>query len=142
MPISDDATWDDEWCWEHKTLEVVVGTDDKSGLVFVQKGFWMHVKSTHAVRAFTSQPHKKGTALQLQVTHIIISFLRLLSVDPAKMTFGNNGVDIWFNLIANCLEHLPVTRILKDLYSKLEFHTTILLLHFKMEFIVLHHFLH
>jgi hypothetical protein len=59
VPISDDATWDDEWCWEHKTLEVVVGTDDKSGLVFVQKGFWMHVKSTHAVSAFTLQPHKK-----------------------------------------------------------------------------------
>lgn len=114
MPISDDATWDDEWCWEHKTLEVVVGTDDKSGLVFVQKGFWMHVKSTHAVSAFTLQPHKKGTALQLQVTHVIISFPRLFSVDPAKMMFGNNGVDVQFNHVAISLEHLPATLLLKD----------------------------
>jgi hypothetical protein len=28
--------------------------------------------------------------------------------------FGNNGVDVQFNLIAKCLEHLPVTLILKD----------------------------
>lgn len=71
-PLFESATWDDEWCWEEKTLEVEVGTVDRTGLVFVQKGFWMHVKSTHALSGFTLQPHKDPVPLQLQVLHVIL----------------------------------------------------------------------
>ncbi|XP_024394078.1 uncharacterized protein [Physcomitrium patens] len=57
---------DDDWCWEHKTLEILVGTEDVTGLEFLQKGFWMSVKSTHAVDAFLLQPHNEGLNLKIQ----------------------------------------------------------------------------
>lgn len=58
---------DDDWCWVEKTLEVDVGMEDIKGLKFVQKGFWMHVKSTHPVSAFILHPHNEGTNVNLKV---------------------------------------------------------------------------
>ncbi len=64
-----DSIKDDDWCWVEKTLEIDVGTEDIKGLKFVQKGFWMHVMSTHAVSAFLLHPHNKGTTVNLEVLH-------------------------------------------------------------------------
>lgn len=62
-----DSVKDDDWCWVEKTLKVDVGTEDIEGLKLVQKGFWMHVKSTHAVSAFILHPQNEGTNVNLKV---------------------------------------------------------------------------
>ncbi len=48
-------------------MDVTVGTEDKTGIHFVQKGFWMHIKSSHPANAFTLQPHKDAIPLQIEV---------------------------------------------------------------------------
>jgi hypothetical protein len=65
-PLLENATWDDDWCWEQKSVDVTVGTEDKTGIHFVQKGFWMHIKSSHPANAFTLQPHKDAIPLQIE----------------------------------------------------------------------------
>ncbi len=48
-------------------MDVTVGTEDKTGIHFVQKGFWMHIKSSHPANAFTLQLHKDAIPLQIEV---------------------------------------------------------------------------
>jgi hypothetical protein len=65
-PLLENASWDDDWCWEQKSVDVTVGTEDKTGIHFVQKGFWMHIKSSHPANAFTLQPHKDAIPLRIE----------------------------------------------------------------------------
>lgn len=55
-----------------------MGTEDVTGLEFLQKGFWMSVKSTHAVDAFLLQPHNEGLNLKIQVFRLCPSSLGTL----------------------------------------------------------------
>eukprot|EP01018_Ginkgo_biloba_P008909 Gb_02734 [translate_table: standard] len=65
-PSSDMPNWDDDWCWEQKIINVDVGINDHTGIVFVQKGYWMHIKSTHPVHAYVSQPSKEPLNLLIE----------------------------------------------------------------------------
>ncbi|KAL3685286.1 hypothetical protein R1sor_003308 [Riccia sorocarpa] len=65
-PVTEGASWDDEWCWEQKSLPVDVGIEDISKLTFVQKGYWLHIKSTHAASAFTLNEQKEATPVQIK----------------------------------------------------------------------------
>eukprot|EP00252_Welwitschia_mirabilis_P021628 TRINITY_DN5591_c0_g1_i2.p1 TRINITY_DN5591_c0_g1~~TRINITY_DN5591_c0_g1_i2.p1 ORF type:complete len:565 (+),score=94.86 TRINITY_DN5591_c0_g1_i2:113-1696(+) len=49
QPLSNLSGLDDDWCWEEKSIDVNVGTTDFVGISFVQKGYWMHITSTHDV---------------------------------------------------------------------------------------------
>ena len=73
-----DSVREDDWCWVEKTLEVDVRTEDIKGLKFVQKGFWMHVTSTHAVSAFILHPQNEGTNVDLKVLHLFAPILLFL----------------------------------------------------------------
>lgn len=47
---------DDNWCWERNTIDVDLGSEDKKGIVFVQKGYWVDIISTHKANAYMHQP--------------------------------------------------------------------------------------
>ncbi|WVZ71463.1 hypothetical protein U9M48_020048 [Paspalum notatum var. saurae] len=47
---------EDDWCWNQNTLNVDVGTDDVRDVVFVQKGYWIEIFSTHDTKAYIQQP--------------------------------------------------------------------------------------
>ncbi|BBM99994.1 BOS complex subunit NOMO [Marchantia polymorpha subsp. ruderalis] len=65
-PLTQGASWDDEWCWEQKSLSVDVGIEDISGLTFVQKGYWLHIQSTHAASAYFLHEQKDAMPLQIK----------------------------------------------------------------------------
>jgi len=88
-PLLENATWDDDWCWEQKSVDVTVGTEDKTGIHFVQKGFWMHIKSSHPVNAFTSQLHKDAIPLQIEV----------ISGTPRSLNWKKEGGSLCFVFI-------------------------------------------
>ncbi|EEF47245.1 carboxypeptidase regulatory region-containingprotein, putative [Ricinus communis] len=46
----------DNWCWEQSFIDVVVGAEDVKGNLFVQKGYWVNVVSTHDIDAYLTQP--------------------------------------------------------------------------------------
>ncbi|XP_068661556.1 uncharacterized protein [Aristolochia californica] len=56
---------EDDWCWEERSIHVNVGTEDKQGVLFVQKGYWVNIISTHDVDSSLHQPD--GASLNLAV---------------------------------------------------------------------------
>ncbi|XP_059659411.1 uncharacterized protein LOC132306162 [Cornus florida] len=64
----------DNWCWEQSSIDVDVGTDDVKGIVFVQKGYWVNVISTHDVDAYVTQPDGSHVNLKIKkgAQHICI----------------------------------------------------------------------
>ncbi|XP_041018341.1 nodal modulator 1 [Juglans microcarpa x Juglans regia] len=46
---------EDNWCWEQSFIDLDVGAEDVKGVVFVQKGYWVNVVSTHDVDAYMTQ---------------------------------------------------------------------------------------
>ncbi|KAG9457834.1 hypothetical protein H6P81_002342 [Aristolochia fimbriata] len=59
------VTEEDDWCWEESSIHVNVGTEDKKGVLFVQKGYWVNIISTHDVDASVHQPD--GATLRLAI---------------------------------------------------------------------------
>ncbi|XP_031403144.1 nodal modulator 1 isoform X2 [Punica granatum] len=55
----------DNWCWQQSSIDVDVGAKDLEGLVFVQKGYWVNVISTHDVDATLT--HSDGSSLNLKI---------------------------------------------------------------------------
>ncbi|XP_058077025.1 uncharacterized protein LOC131225505 [Magnolia sinica] len=47
---------EDNWCWEQSAIDVNVGTEDKKGIAFFQKGYWINIISTHDVDTYIEQP--------------------------------------------------------------------------------------
>ncbi|KAL5996452.1 hypothetical protein ACLOJK_026531 [Asimina triloba] len=47
---------EDNWCWEQSAIDVDVGIEGKTGIAFVQKGYWINIISTHDVDAYLKQP--------------------------------------------------------------------------------------
>ncbi|XP_020700628.1 nodal modulator 1 [Dendrobium catenatum] len=45
--VSTTTTDEDSWCWERNNIDLDVGTQDVKGVVFVQKGYWVSIVSTH-----------------------------------------------------------------------------------------------
>ncbi|GLJ20863.1 hypothetical protein SUGI_0380570 [Cryptomeria japonica] len=65
-PSFEAANWDDDWCWEKKFIDVEVGIADLAGITFVQKGYWLHIKSTHVVNASILQPNRELINLPIE----------------------------------------------------------------------------
>ncbi|KAA8549068.1 hypothetical protein F0562_000752 [Nyssa sinensis] len=57
---------EDKWCWEQSFIDVDVGIDDLKGIVFVQKGYWVNVISTHDVDAYLTQPDGSHVDLKIK----------------------------------------------------------------------------
>lgn len=57
----------DGWCWDQSTLNVDVGTDDVRDIVFVQKGYWIELVSTHDSKAYIQQPDSSKLDLLIKV---------------------------------------------------------------------------
>lgn len=57
----------DDWCWDQSTLNIDVGTDDVRDIVFVQKGYWIELVSTHDTKAYIQQPDSSRLDLSIKV---------------------------------------------------------------------------
>ncbi|KAG2597104.1 hypothetical protein PVAP13_5KG190200 [Panicum virgatum] len=53
---SSEGSTKDDWCWDQDTLNVDIGTDDVRDIVFVQKGYWIELVSTHDTEAYIQLP--------------------------------------------------------------------------------------
>ncbi|KAI0511559.1 hypothetical protein KFK09_012189 [Dendrobium nobile] len=53
--VSTTTTDEDSWCWERNNIDLDVGTQDVKGVVFVQKGYWVSIVSTHDTEAQIEQ---------------------------------------------------------------------------------------
>ncbi|KAF5177792.1 Nodal modulator, partial [Thalictrum thalictroides] len=60
------ASHTDNWCWEQSSIDIDVGTEDIAGIVFVQKGFWVHIISTHDADAVVQQPDASVLNLEIK----------------------------------------------------------------------------
>ncbi|OVA02510.1 hypothetical protein BVC80_9091g9 [Macleaya cordata] len=63
---SSSDTNEDKWCWERSSIDVDVGTEDVNEIVFVQKGYWINIISTHDVEAYIHQPDASVLNLQIK----------------------------------------------------------------------------
>lgn len=53
--IFPEVSGEDNWCWEKSFIDVDIGAEDVEGIVFVQKGYWVNVISTHDVDTYMTQ---------------------------------------------------------------------------------------
>lgn len=58
---------EDNWCWEQSFIDVDVGAEDLKGVLFVQKGYWVNIISTHDVDGYMTQPDGSNLNLKIQV---------------------------------------------------------------------------
>ncbi|KAL6850380.1 hypothetical protein ACP4OV_021007 [Aristida adscensionis] len=63
---SSDGSAKDDWCWDQNTLDIDVRTDDVKDIVFVQKGYWMELVSTHETEAYIHQPDSSKVDLLIK----------------------------------------------------------------------------
>ncbi|XP_062143584.1 uncharacterized protein LOC133851267 [Alnus glutinosa] len=59
------VTTEDNWCWEQSFIDLDIGAEDVKGIVFVQKGYWVNVISTHDVDAYMTQ--EDGSPVNLKI---------------------------------------------------------------------------
>ncbi|CAJ1874972.1 unnamed protein product [Sphenostylis stenocarpa] len=59
-------TLEDNWCWEQSFIDVTVGPEDLEGILFVQKGYWVNVISTHNVDGYLTQHDGSIVNLKIQ----------------------------------------------------------------------------
>ncbi|KAK8947068.1 hypothetical protein KSP39_PZI007206 [Platanthera zijinensis] len=60
------TTDEDSWCWEQNIIYLDVGTRDVEGVVFVQKGYWISIISTHDTEAQIEQPDSSRIDLMIK----------------------------------------------------------------------------
>lgn len=65
---------EDSWCWEQSFIDVDVGADGIKGIVFVQKGYWINIVSSHDVDAYMTQPDGSSVNLKIKkgLQHICV----------------------------------------------------------------------
>ncbi|KAI9099060.1 hypothetical protein K1719_024827 [Acacia pycnantha] len=63
---SKSAAMEDNWCWEQSFIDVDVGAEDLKGVLFVQKGYWVNIISTHDVDSHMTQPDGSNLNLKIQ----------------------------------------------------------------------------
>ncbi|XP_030454773.2 uncharacterized protein LOC115676056 [Syzygium oleosum] len=89
---------EDNWCWEHSFIYLDIGSEDVKGIVFVQKGYWVNVVSTHDVNAVMTQPD--GSSLKLKIKEgsqrICVRFpgVHELHFEDSCIFFGSSSVKI------------------------------------------------
>ncbi|XP_058008575.1 uncharacterized protein LOC110645700 isoform X2 [Hevea brasiliensis] len=57
---------EDNWCWEQGFIDVDVGAEDVKGIVFIQKGYWVNIISTHDVDTYMTQPDSSISNLKIK----------------------------------------------------------------------------
>ncbi|KAG4913760.1 hypothetical protein AAZX31_19G204100 [Glycine max] len=60
------VTLEDNWCWEQSFIDVNVGAEDLEGILFVQKGYWVNIISTHNVDGYLTQPDGSNVNFKIQ----------------------------------------------------------------------------
>lgn len=63
-------TREDNWCWEQTFIDLDVGAEDVKGIVFVQKGYWVNIISTHDVDAYMTQEDGPPVNLKIKVVSL------------------------------------------------------------------------
>ncbi|KAH9318973.1 hypothetical protein KI387_020742, partial [Taxus chinensis] len=69
-PSFEASNWDDDWCWEKKVIDVDAGIADLVDITFVQKGYWLHIKSTHLVNASILQPNNEPINVPIEPLYL------------------------------------------------------------------------
>ena len=64
---SSEGSTKDDWCWDQNTLNVDIVTDDVRDIVFVQKGYWIELVSTHDTEAYIQLPDSSKLDLSIKV---------------------------------------------------------------------------
>jgi len=64
------VTLEDNWCWEQSFIDVNVGAEDLEGILFVQKGYWVNIISTHNVDGYLTQPDGSNVNFKIQVQQL------------------------------------------------------------------------
>lgn len=60
----------DNWCWDQSFVDVDVGADGMKGIVFVQKGYWVKIVSSHDVDAYMTGPYGSSVNMTIKVISI------------------------------------------------------------------------
>ncbi|XP_019421858.1 PREDICTED: nodal modulator 1-like isoform X3 [Lupinus angustifolius] len=94
----DSVTLEDNWCWEQSFIDVNVGAEDLEGILFVQKGYWVNVISTHEVNGYITQPDGSTVNLKIQKgsQHICIEYpgVHEFNFVDSCILFGSSSVKI------------------------------------------------
>ncbi|XP_038980298.1 nodal modulator 1 [Phoenix dactylifera] len=57
---------EDNWCWDRSAIDLDVGTEDVTGIVFVQKGYWISIISTHDTDAYIQRSDSSRVDLSIR----------------------------------------------------------------------------
>ncbi|WOL10268.1 nodal modulator 1 [Canna indica] len=57
---------EDSWCWNENIINLDVGTEDMTGIVFVQRGYWITLVSTHDTDAYILLPDASRLDLKIK----------------------------------------------------------------------------
>lgn len=57
---------EDNWCWDRSAIDLDVGAEDVTGIVFVQKGYWISIISTHDTDAYIQQSDSSRVDLSIR----------------------------------------------------------------------------
>ncbi|KAJ0979944.1 hypothetical protein J5N97_015418 [Dioscorea zingiberensis] len=57
---------EDDWCWDQSAIELDVGIEDIKGAVFIQKGYWIDIISTHNTDAYIHKPDSSRGDLSIK----------------------------------------------------------------------------
>lgn len=59
---------DDTWCWNENFIDLDVGTQDMTGIVFVQRGYWINLISSHDTDAYILLPDSSRLDITIKVS--------------------------------------------------------------------------
>lgn len=65
---------EDDWCWDRSVINLDVGIEDIKGAVFMQKGYWIDVISTHNTDAYIRGPDSSRVDLLIKVVLLMSKF--------------------------------------------------------------------
>ncbi|KAL5228006.1 hypothetical protein ABZP36_016271 [Zizania latifolia] len=91
-----EASAKDDWCWDKNSIDINVSTDDVTDIVFVQKGYWIELVSTHETEAYIH--HSDSSKLDLlikkgsQMICIEIPGQHELHLINSCISFGSSSV--------------------------------------------------
>lgn len=92
------ASVEDNWCWEQSFIDVNVGAEDREGIVFVQKGYWINIFSSHDVDTYMTQQDGSSVSLKIKKgsQHICVesSGVHELHFVSSCIFFGSSSVKI------------------------------------------------
>ncbi|KAF4370085.1 uncharacterized protein LOC115708837 [Cannabis sativa] len=89
---------EDNWCWEQSFIDIDVGAEDVQGIEFVQKGYLVHIISTHDVDALMTQPDTSPINLKIKKgsQHICVEYpgVHELYFANSCISFGSSSIKI------------------------------------------------